>query len=97
PRSDGQSVWPLIRGEANELRAHALSGLSVGNGVEWALRTREWAFLLPITPFTGDSPRSAQLYVKPEDRWEVNDVRQHHLELAEEFEKKLRELSSPRP
>jgi len=97
PSSDGQSLWPLIKGEVNEVRAHALSGFSVGGGAELALRTSDWAFLLPLTPFPGDPPRSAQLYVKPEDRWEVNDVRHHHLELAEELEIQLRQAGSPRP
>jgi hypothetical protein len=35
-------------------------------------------------------PRGPQLYVKPDDRWEVNDVRQHHLEVAEHLEDVLR-------
>jgi hypothetical protein len=38
----------------------------------------------------GDPPRPPQLYVKPDDRWEINDLRQHHLELSEGFEQTLR-------
>jgi arylsulfatase A-like enzyme len=81
-------------------RPFACSHLQVGDSVEWALRTPEWAFLLPIRVPDGDAPRGPQLYAKPEDRWEVNDVRQHQLELADEFEQTLRKLmqdSEPRP
>jgi hypothetical protein len=38
-----------------------------------------------------DPPRGPQLYFKPEDRFEVNNVVQHNAELAEEMEGKLRE------
>ena len=33
-----------------------------------------------------------QLFVKPEDRCEVNNVLQHHLDRADELEKQLREF-----
>jgi hypothetical protein len=53
--------------------------------MEWMLRTPEWSFLLPV-----QSPRPPQLFVKPDDRWEVNNVYQHHLEYAEGLERTLR-------
>ena len=86
----GHSLWPLVRGEAESVRAYACSGLRLGGAVEWALRTPEWAYLLPVRPAPQDPPRPAQLYVKPDDRWEVNNVLQHHLELAESLEQTLR-------
>ncbi len=86
----GHSLLPLIHADASALRPHAITTMSVGDSVEWALRTSEWAYLLPIRVSEGDGPREPQLYAKPEDRWEVNDVRQHHLELADEMEKTLR-------
>ena len=89
---DGRSLWPLIRHQVSEIRPFACSGDRVGSSVEWSLRTLEWAFLLPICTPAGDGPREPQLYVKPDDRWEVNDVRQHHLEEAEQMEKTLRDF-----
>ena len=86
----GRSLLPLIRGEVEQVRPHACSGLALGYSVEWSLRTREWALLLPLSTPPEDPPRAPQLFIKPEDRWEVNDVRQHHLELAEELEQTLR-------
>jgi hypothetical protein len=42
------------------------------------LRTPDWAFHLPHA----SAPR---LYVKPDDRWEVNDVRPRQEELVEQL------------
>jgi hypothetical protein len=83
----------LMRGEATELRPHICSGRRIGDSSEWLLRTPEWAFLLPLQIPAGDPPRPPQLYVKPDDRWEINDVRNHHLELAEQFEQTLRAVA----
>jgi len=98
--SKGEPSLACAAGWSDAARPHACSHLQIGDSVEWALRTPEWAFLLPIRVPEGDAPRGPQLYAKPEDRWEVNDVRQHHLELADEFEQTLRKLmqdSEPRP
>jgi hypothetical protein len=54
------------------------------------LRTPEWLLVLPREWPAEDAPRPVQLFVKPEDRWEVNDVRQHHVEWAEALEQTLR-------
>jgi hypothetical protein len=45
--------------------------------------------LSPIFPEENDPSRDPQLYVKPDDRWEVNNVLQHHPDLAENLEKSL--------
>jgi hypothetical protein len=67
-------------------------GLRKGGTVEWALRSPEWAFLLPAAVTSGQAMLPAELYVKPEDRWEVNNVRHHHLDLAERLEQTLRDF-----
>jgi arylsulfatase A-like enzyme len=79
----GHSLLALARGTAEKVRDYACSGQRVGEAVEWALRSPGWAFLLP-------PGGAAQLYVKPDDRWELNDVVQHHPELAEHVEAVLR-------
>jgi arylsulfatase A-like enzyme len=86
----GRSLLPAACGEEAGLRAYACAGGRAGGGMEWALRTAAWACILPVTSPEGDAPREPQLYVKPDDRWEVNNVRQHHLELAEHLEEVLR-------
>jgi arylsulfatase A-like enzyme len=93
----GRSLLPLARGEVESIRSYAYSGLQVGEAIEYALRTPEWAFLLPVKPSADDAERSPQLYVKPDDRWEVNNVLQHHPELAEQLERTLRDfVAAPR-
>jgi arylsulfatase A-like enzyme len=86
----GHSLFPLLRGQAAEVRPYAAAGLQFGEDIEWALHTPDWAFLLPVRAAAGAQPPGPQLYVKPEDRWEVNNVVQHHLELAEHLEQTLR-------
>ncbi len=90
----GRSLLPLARGEVETIRPHAYCGLQVGEAIEYALRTPEWAFLLPIKTSPEDAERVPQLYVKPDDRWEVNNVLQHHLELAEQLERTLRDFTA---
>src|SRR5262249_10518075 len=86
----GYSLLPLARGEVGTIRSHVCCGLRLAEREEWALRTPEWSFVLPLAAPPDDPPRSAQLYVKPDDRWEVNNVLQHHLDLTERFEQTLR-------
>jgi len=86
----GSSVLPLIKGQRERIRDYACSGLKSGGAVEWSLRTRDWAFLLPDVVGENNPPRERQLYVKHDDRWEVNNVLQHNLELAESLEQTLR-------
>jgi arylsulfatase A-like enzyme len=68
----GTSLLPLVRGEREAMREYVVSS-AAGS---WRLRTSEWAL---VRSGEGEAGR-AQLFVKPDDRWEVNDVAQHHLE-----------------
>jgi arylsulfatase A-like enzyme len=86
----GQSLVPLWRGEMDHVRDYICAGLQVGEGIEWCLRTPDWAFLLPVQPLPDDPTRTPHLYVKPDDRWEVNNVVQHHLDWSEVLEQTLR-------
>jgi arylsulfatase A-like enzyme len=90
PVLHGRSLLPLALGKAQQVRAYACAGLRWDDTVEWALRTPQWSFLLPVQRPPTEPPQRPQLYVKPDDRWEVNDVYQHHLELAEHLERVLR-------
>jgi arylsulfatase A-like enzyme len=90
PGVQGHSLLPLARGQAERVREYACAGGRVGDEVEWCLRTPEWAFLLPAN---GDQiGRGPQFYVKPDDRAEVNNVLQHHLDRVEGLERTLRDF-----
>jgi arylsulfatase A-like enzyme len=87
----GLGLLPLALGQSSSIRDYALSGWALGDCLEWSLRSTEWAFLLPMRTPPGDVPRGPQLYVKPDDRWERNNLAHHHPEHAEKFETILRQ------
>ena len=76
-------------GEGLGVRGNVVSVFEVNGHREAALRTDTHALLLPlVTP--DDAPSEPKLYEKPNDRWELNDVRQPNLGLADEMEVELR-------
>jgi arylsulfatase A-like enzyme len=85
----GRSLLPLVRGEPVKLREYACSRARTAGHEEWSIRTHQWHLLLPVAT-ADDPPRSPQLYIKPEDRWEVNDVLAQHPAAAEHLELTLR-------
>jgi len=93
PPVHGRSLLPLARGEAAEVRAYTCAGLGAGAG-QYLLRTPNWSLHLSEQAAPEAPARSPQLYVKPDDRWEVNDVLQHHQELAQRLEQTLRAFVS---
>jgi len=82
----GHDLLPLVRGEQNKVREYACMGMDTA---EFAIRTHLWHLIVPIE-FDADEPRSVELYRKPEDRWDQNNVVEQHLEVAEHLELTLR-------
>ncbi|MSU78318.1 MAG: hypothetical protein EXS16_09495 [Gemmataceae bacterium] len=88
----GRSLWPLLRGEVPSVRPYAVSTLEIDGYECWLLRSPDWAFHLP-TKFPADGELSKpRLYVKPDDRCEVNDFWQQQVDRVDEFERALREF-----
>jgi hypothetical protein len=56
---------------------------------EFAIRTHLWHLVVPIE-IDPDEPRSAELFCKPEDRWDQNNVIDQHPDVAEHLELTLR-------
>lgn len=83
----GHDLLPLVRGEQVKVRDYACLGMDVE---EFAIRTREWHLILPIEPDPDDPPRSPELYRKPEDRWDQNNLAEVHPDVAEHLELTLR-------
>jgi arylsulfatase A-like enzyme len=86
PGSAG-SLGAVVRGESPGVRERIVMRLAEGTRRESALRTVDW--LLRVVEEPGAEPRAA-LFEKPADRWEVNDLRAHHLDMAEQMEQELR-------
>lgn len=85
----GHDLLPLVRGEKAKVRDYACLGMDVE---EFAIRTLLWHFILPVAEGPGEDgpPRRPQLYRKPEDRWEQDDVIDQHPDVAEHLELQLR-------
>jgi arylsulfatase A-like enzyme len=91
--AQGRTLLPLVYGAAEEIHPYVCSGVQTGDEVEWSLRTSEYALLLPAQA----DASGARLYIKPDDAYEVNNVVQHHTELAEELERTLRAFVEATP
>jgi arylsulfatase A-like enzyme len=85
----GKSLLPLATRRVEPFRQYAVSGLGGGEGAQWALQTPQWKLILPTQSGAEDAGRSPQLFEKPDDRWEVNDLHAKHLEWAEHLEQCL--------
>jgi arylsulfatase A-like enzyme len=88
--AQGHDLLPLVRGEQTKVRDYACMGMDVE---EFAICTHLWHLVLPLETDPDDPPRGAQLYRKPEDRWEQNDVIAAHPEVAEHLELTLRRFA----
>jgi hypothetical protein len=83
PVPDAMSLVPIFTGEPARPREYLVSGLS---DREYAIRTTPWKLILPV----GSSPdRPRQLYAKPEDLFEINEVSHHRLDVADHLELQL--------
>ena len=85
PAPPAASLMPLVREEIESLRDR-LAIINVGG--EWAMRTPAWYLR---------HAAEAELFAKPDDRWEVNDVADRCEEVVEmlratfsEYEEALR-------
>ena len=90
PPVHSHSLLPLLQGKTERTRAYVVAGARVEDSVEWALRTPEWGLMMPARPKEAGQQIQSRLYVKPDDRWEVNDLCQHHQEWVERLEQTLR-------
>jgi arylsulfatase A-like enzyme len=76
----------LARGEGGAIRTYASCTMNSPRVSTWSVRTREWYLLATDAPQV-----TRRLYVKPDDRWEFNDLAQHHAETVAELEKIYRD------
>jgi arylsulfatase A-like enzyme len=82
----GHDLLALVRGRQSKVRDYACLGMDVA---EFAIRTHLWHLVVPIES-DPDEPRSPELYAKPEDRWDQNNVIEQHPEVADHLELTLR-------
>ena len=85
-RAHGHDLLPVIRGELAKVRDYACMGMDVE---EFAIRTHLWHLTVPVE-VDPDEPRAPELYRKPEDRWDQNDVAAEHPDVTDQLELTLR-------
>ena len=83
----GHDLLALIRGEQTKVRDFACLGMDVA---EFAIRTHLWHLVVPVVEPDPDEPRSPELFRKPEDRWDQNNVIEQNVEVADHLELTLR-------
>lgn len=82
---NGRSLLPAMRGKRSPIHSFIRQRLESGA----AIRTEDWALLTA-------AEQPPLLFRKPEDRWEVNNLRQQHLLWAEHLESRLAQhLANP--
>ena len=86
-KAHGHDLLPLIRGEVPRVRDYACLGMDVE---EFAIRTPAWHLVVPVEVDPDDPPRPPELYRKPDDRWDQNNVVSENAEVAEHLELTLR-------
>ena len=91
PRGFGQSVLPLVRGQRETLHDRACL---IGERGQRAIRTPAWYLRLPPAESEVEPRSPAELYAKPDDRWEVNDVADRCSETAEALQTALAEFET---
>ncbi|MSQ96362.1 MAG: hypothetical protein EXR98_17665 [Gemmataceae bacterium] len=94
PPLHGGSLWPLIHGEVEQLRPYAVAGQRIAGYENWLMRTLDAALHVPIGQPEEVPARTPLLFLKPEDRWEVNDLYQQQMATADAMEKALRAFAA---
>ena len=88
-RADGHSILPLLTGQSCPERQFAAS---CGLAEERSLRTPAWHLRKPAASETGTA--QAELYAKPDDLWEFNDVANRCPQVIENLSDELERLEA---
>ncbi|MCH8830900.1 MAG: hypothetical protein IID45_15100 [Planctomycetes bacterium] len=88
---DGQSLMPFVRLESRETSSPIRREFIVSGDGRRALsiRTQDYYLIAPVQTDAHSAATSPQLFRKPEDVWEVNDVAQQDPETVTELQSLL--------
>src|SRR5262249_54454632 len=84
----GHSLLPMCR-SGGPVRSYVCMGNEYSEAAEYVLQTADVKIIVPQRILPGDPLRTPMFFVKPDDRWEVNNLWQQNLDYAEELEKTL--------
>jgi hypothetical protein len=77
-------LFELMQGDKRRAKRYVFAWAESAGAMSWALRTEDVGVLIRASPAPFDASRDARVFIKPEDRREVNNVAQHHLDLIEQ-------------
>ena len=86
-RFHGRNLLAVAEGQPMRLREYACGWNRNAGGVQQSLRTHQWHLVLTER---SDAPFSVELFRKPDDRWDVDNVASQRVETAEHLELALR-------
>ncbi len=90
--SSGESLMRFAEAQPNRIREYAVTELLTEEGLwEASIRTLNWSLVVPLD---SRNARPVQLYRKPEDRWDMNNVISEQPDVAEHLELTLRRYLS---
>ncbi len=87
----GKSLLAAARGEPIKLREYACATAGGPADRIASIRTHQWHLIVPAG--TQES-RAPQLFIKPDDRWDMNEVSAQHPDVAEHLELALRRFEA---
>ena len=82
----GRSLLPIVRLQARSVRDDVLMA-DAAHG--WSIRTPAWHLILPSPVIGSETPTEPQLFVKPDDRWDRNDVAKQYPQVVEQLQRAL--------
>jgi arylsulfatase A-like enzyme len=82
---EGSSLWPVIQGNADQVRAHAFTGAGPTSA---GIRRHDF-YLVKGRATDRESHGLSRLFAKPEDVWDMNDVALHFPGVVEELSSDL--------
>ena len=80
----GGSLLPVVRGQQDRLR----DSVPLGQGQEvWGIRTEDFYYVRRLLEGATLAAEEGRLFLKPEDRWDVNDVAGRFPEVVADLER----------
>jgi len=90
PDMHGQSLLPLVRGQAESLRDY---GYAAWHGSSWSIRNLEWSYIQWLRAPERDADKP-ELYNRRSDPQEQHNVIADHPDVARELQRRLMELTT---
>lgn len=90
-KCDGGSLLPLLRGEQAALREAAFFGCGTSAG---GMRSEEFLYRVRTAPGADREDPAGQLFSKPQDYWDIDDVSRQYSDVVAQMDQSLRDFAA---